>query len=63
MQNVLKAGVQKTFERFGQSLGGRPVNGVENGQGKGRVCCSFRSGSQKAGRMGVLLFSKRLGGY
>lgn len=48
--------MQKTFEHFEQSLGGTPVDGVGNRQGKGRVCVSFGSGSQGVGRMGVLLF-------
>ena len=63
MQNVLQAGMQKTSERVGQSPGGTPVDGVGSRQGKGRVCCSFGSGSRGAGRTGVWLFSKRLGGY
>lgn len=63
MQNVLQAGVQKTLEHFGQSVGGPPVNRDGNRQGKGRICCSFGSDSQGADRTGGLLFSKCLGGY
>lgn len=63
MQNVLEAGVQKTLEHFGQSVGWPPVDGDGSGQGKGRVCCSFGSDSQGADRTGGLLFLKCLGGY